>query len=107
MHPQESPSRLGRRPLLAGAGYAALATPCDASRDALRRHLPAGVDPAVVGREMRRTLGLSASECARMAMGCVPHLAMQSAADFAAGNTVMVAGWMLSRTEALLCAGLS
>ncbi len=76
---------------------------------ALRRHLPPGLDPHAIGATLRAAHpACSPADCqARAALSDLADLAAASTADFARGNTVTVDGWVLSHTEAWLCATLA
>ena len=77
---------------------------------ALRRTLPPGLDPRALGTALR------AAHPACTTADCLAHAAppdnlatlpSRSAADFANGHTITVNGWILSHTEAWLCAALA
>jgi hypothetical protein len=127
-HPAPSPAGRGRkgegacvqgstatRRRLFAAAFAFLATafPLRSSRagpaDELRRILPPGLDPAAIGAALRASYPTcSRGECrTRAALADLANLPARAAADFAAGHTVIVEGWILSRTEAWLCATLA
>jgi hypothetical protein len=94
-----------RRGVLLGLLGTALAWP----RLARPGHLPPGLDPRAIGAALRAAHpGCSAAACrARAALADLGGLGAASAADFARGDTVTVDGWVLSRTEAWLCATLA
>lgn len=75
----------------------------------LRRHLPPGLDPHEIGAALRATHPTcSTADClARAALPNPADLPSRIAADFTAGATVTVDGWVLSHTEAWLCAALA
>jgi hypothetical protein len=79
------------------------------SAAALRRALPPGLDPYAIGTALRATHpACSTADCrARAALPNPADLPARIAADFAAGRTVTVDGWVLSHTEAWLCAALA
>lgn len=107
------PALLIRRNVLAGLAALLFAGPAAAQqpglRAALRHHLPPGLDPAALGAALRAAHpACSTQDClARAALADPAALPAQSAADFAEGHTVIVDGWVLSRTEAWLCAALA
>ncbi len=80
-----------------------------ATAAALRRGLPPGLDPHQIGAALRVTHpDCSTADClARAALPNFADLQARIAADFAAGRTVTVDGWLLSHTEAWLCAALA
>ncbi len=101
-----------RRGVLLGLLGTALAWPRLAATPAaaaLAAHLPPGLDPRAIGAALRAAHpGCSAAACrARAALADLGGLGAASAADFARGDTVTVDGWVLSRTEAWLCATLA
>jgi len=97
------------------AAFAFLTTPfplrasCAGPVDDLRRILPPGLDPAAIGAALRASYpGCTRGECrTRAALADLANLPARAAADFAAGRTVTVEGWILSRTEAWLCATIA
>ena len=76
---------------------------------ALRQHLPPGMDPHAIGAALRAAHpGCTTADChTRAALPDLARLPAASTADFARGDTVTVDGWVLSRTEAWLCATLA
>jgi hypothetical protein len=76
---------------------------------ALRLVLPPGLEPRALGAALRAAHpDCTAQEClVRAALPDLSVLPARSAADFAAGDIVAVDGWILSRTEAWLCAALA
>lgn len=103
--------RTTRRRALAAA-FAFLATalaPRPGLAAALHRHLPPGLDPAVLGAALRvaHPTCTTADCLARAALPNPADLPARAAADFAAGRTLAVNGWILSETEAWLCAALT
>ena len=101
-----------RRAVLA----AILGTPFSAARagerdlrDALRRHFPPGLDPIALGARLRAANPEQSVMEWRIhaPLGAIADLPARAAADFAAGRTLAVDGWLLSRTEARLCAALA
>lgn len=101
-----------RRSLLLGlvcTPLACLAWPRPSAAAALRRHLPPGLDPHAIGAALRAAHpACTQADCrARAALPDLARLAAASSADFARGDTVTVDGWVLSRTEAWLCATLA
>ena len=108
------PHTTRRRTLAAALAFLATAFTPRASRAAslatsLRQHLPPGLDPRALGAALRAAHpGCTAADClARAALPNPADLPARSSADFAAGRTITVNGWVLSRTEAWLCAALA
>jgi hypothetical protein len=71
--------------------------------------LPPGLDPLAIGAALRAVHpGCTRADCfAHAALADLAALPSVAAADFAAGRTVTVDGWILSHTEAWLCAALA
>jgi len=96
-------------PALAVPPPAAAEPPAYAVAGALRRHLPQGLDPHAIGAAQRAAHPTcTPADChAHAALPTLAALPSAIAADFAAGHTVTIDGWLLSRTEAWLCATLA
>jgi hypothetical protein len=70
-----------------------------------RRQAPAEQDPAHLASLILSSLQLSGRDPLRLRRRALAKLfSVGARADFAAGRTVILDGWMLSRTEARVCA---
>jgi len=101
---------LAALPLLLAHRPARAASPYQAGVESiLARTLPPGLDPRALGRVMRAAHPTcTPADChAHAALPTLAALPSAIAADFAAGHTVTIDGWLLSRTEAWLCATLA
>jgi len=97
-------------PLLLALRPAHAALPHEAAVAAmLARTLPPALDARSIGRALRAAHpACTTADCrARAALADLAALPTATTADFATGATVTVDGWVLSRTEAWLCAALA
>lgn len=97
-----APSSPGARALPGQAASSALTA-------ALRDVLPPSLDAGALGRWLRAAHpACTPAEClVRAGVRDLATLPSRVAADFAAGRVVAVDGWLLSRTEAWLCAAIT
>ena len=88
---------------------AVTAPPPRAIAAALRAILPPGLDPYRLGAQFHVDQpNCNPAHCLdRATLPDLAALPARVAADFAAGDTVTIDGWVLSRTEAWLCAALA